>query len=331
MSTTNPVRGDGIRLAIVGLGAMGSEMLKVAVGHPEFDVVVAADISQAAVDAARTRHPELSFSREAEQVVTSTDVDAVYIATPPDTHAALVIRALRAGTAVFCEKPFAISLEDSERMLAASSGTGMVTAVNFALSDRNAVLLIEDALTAGAVGTVVGVDVRLSFPRWPREFQVGAKWLSGRRQGGFVREVFSHFAYLTDRLLGPLQVADARLGFAVGETEGAERTAHALLRAGDVPVNVSGVVGAAAPELCEWTLLGTKRSYRFRNWGELEVTEGNDWMSVELDGERGSEATRLSRFAAAMRGEDVRGLADFAAAFRVQQVVEAFHVGQEVS
>jgi predicted dehydrogenase len=322
---------DSIRLAIVGLGAMGSEMVDVAVGHPEFAVVRAADISRAAVDDARTRHPDLFFSLEPEQVVIDAQVDAVYIATPPDTHAELAIRALRAGKAVFCEKPLAISLDDSERMLAAASESGLATAVNFALSDRHAVLYLEDALTTGDAGTVTGVDVRLSFPRWPRDFQVAATWLGGRRQGGFVREVFSHFAYLTDRLLGPLRVVDASLGYPLGDTEAAEQTAHALLRAGDIPVNVSGLAGVAAPERYEWTLWGTKRSYRFRNWGDLEVSEGNDWMPVELAGERGSEASRLSRFVAAMRGDDVRGLADFAVAFRVQQVVEAFRLGQDAS
>jgi predicted dehydrogenase len=168
---------DSIRLAIVGLGAMGSEMLDVAVGHPEFAVVRAADISRAAVDDARTRHPDLFFSLEPEQVVIDAQVDAVYIATPPDTHAELAIRALRAGKAVFCEKPLAISLDDSERMLAAASESGLATAVNFALSDRHAVLYLEDALTTGDAGTVTGVDVRLSFPRWPRDFQGAATWL----------------------------------------------------------------------------------------------------------------------------------------------------------
>ena len=331
VGTTDAVRDGTIRLAIVGLGAMGSEMLDVAVGHPEFDVAVAADISETAVDAARVRHPQLLSSLEPERIVTDTEVDAVYIATPPDTHAELAIRALRAGKAVFCEKPLAISLDDSARMLAAAAESGLVTAVNFALSDRNAVLHLEDALREGAVGDVVGVDMRLSFPAWPREFQAAATWLGGRRQGGFVREVFSHFAYLTDRLLGPLRVVAASLGYPSGDAEPAERTAHAMLRAGDIPVNLAGLAGVAGPELYEWILWGTKRSYRFRNWAELEVYEGNEWMPVELSGERGSEATRLSRFAAALRGEEVRGLANFADAVRVQQVVETLHVGQDAS
>ena len=48
------------------------------------------------------------------------DVDAVTIATPPDTHAPLAIAACEAGRHVLCEKPFALDAAEAERMLAAA-------------------------------------------------------------------------------------------------------------------------------------------------------------------------------------------------------------------
>jgi 1,5-anhydro-D-fructose reductase (1,5-anhydro-D-mannitol-forming) len=83
--------------------------------------------------------------------------------------------------------------------------------VNFALSDQQASQHVEKALADGLVGDVLGVEIRLHFPEWPRKFQAGAAWIDGREQGGFVREVFSHFAYLTDRLLGPLEPVHVEL------------------------------------------------------------------------------------------------------------------------
>lgn len=325
VQTAIPTGDSGIRLAIIGLGVMGNEMLDAAAGHPDFVVAGAADLSPAAVEAARSRHPQVSFGTDPHRTATSTDIDAVYIATPPNTHAQLAIEALRTGKAVFCEKPLAVELTDGRQMLAAAEQSGAVTAVNFSLADRNAVLYLEDAVRSGELGTVAGVDIRFAFSRWPRDFQVGATWVAGRRQGGLVREVFSHFAFLTDRLLGPLRVIDANVDYPPGDPEGAERAAHALLRAGEIPVRVSAIAGVAAPELYEWIIWGTQRSYLFRDWDELLVTDGHSWTPVELGGERGSEATRLSRFATAVRGEPAPHLADFAAAFLVQQVVEAFH------
>src|SRR5260221_1567100 len=52
-------------------------------------------------------------------------VDAVTIATPPDTHAALAIEACDAGRHVVCEKPFALDAVEAERMLAAAQRAGV--------------------------------------------------------------------------------------------------------------------------------------------------------------------------------------------------------------
>jgi predicted dehydrogenase len=314
-----------VRLGIVGLGAMGAEMLDVAASHPGFEVLRACDVSDATLDRLHRGHPTVSFTTSARDVVGSPDLDAVYVATPPVFHAELAIAAMRSGKAVFCEKPLAISLADGRRMCEVAGQSGVASAVNFALSDRHATLEVERSLQEGQVGKVLGVDVRLCFPRWPREFQSAATWLAEREQGGFIREVFSHFAYLTDRLLGPLRPVNVSVDYPLDDQRASEVAARGFLRSGGVPVQVSAVSGAAAPELYEWTLWGERRSYLLRNWGELFVADSQGWIPVDLQAERGSEATRLSLFANAIQGERQPSLADFAAAFRVQQVVEAFH------
>jgi predicted dehydrogenase len=311
-----------LRLGIVGLGAIGTEMLAAAVTS-EFTVVRAFDPNPAAVDRARAAHPGITFAAGVQEVVD--EVDAVYLATPPAFHAEAAIAALRAGKAVFCEKPLAIDLADGRRMFEAAEGAA--AAVNFSLSDRDAVLEVERSLLAGEVGQVTGVDIRLTFPRWPRDFQAEAAWVAERAQGGFVREVLSHFVYLTDRLLGPLEPVDVSVDYP--PPPASEVAAHGFLLAGDVPVQVSAFAGVAAPELYEWVLWGTRRSYLLRNWGELLVSDGGEWTPVPLSGPRGSEATRLARFAEAVRGEKPSHLADFAAALRVQEVVEAFHLADD--
>lgn len=54
------------------------------------------------------------FYETVEEVLQDASVDAVLIATPPDTHAALAVAALRAGKHVLLEKPMALSMEDAE-------------------------------------------------------------------------------------------------------------------------------------------------------------------------------------------------------------------------
>ncbi|ADB31342.1 oxidoreductase domain protein [Kribbella flavida DSM 17836] len=325
--TTAPVR-----LGIVGLGAMGAEVLRVAAAHRSYQVVAAADLDASTVSRYAPDHPGVRFTEDAGSVVTANDLDAVYIATPPATHAELVEAAFRAGHSVFCEKPLAVDLADGERMVEAAAkaaaDVGAAAAVNFALSDRHATRHLERVLRDGAAGELRSVEVRLTFPRWPREFQAGAGWLDGRAQGGFVREVFSHFAYLTDRLVGPLAPIHLALEHRPGDRTRSEVAAFGLFRAGDVPVQVTAVAEAAGPESYEWVLRGSGRSYLLRDWSELFVAKSNEWAPVPLSGARGDEATRLTLFARAIRGDASADLADFATAYRVQQVVEAFHRGE---
>lgn len=313
-----------VGLGILGLGAMGTELLEAAARHDDFEVMLCADVNEAAVARERRRYPGIGFTTEPRTVVASEGVDAIYIATPPRFHAAYAMEAMRAGMAVFCEKPLAVDLAEGQAMADLAAQTGVVTAVNFALSDRHATLEIERALAAGELGNVGGVDIRLAFPQWPRAFQADAGWLSGRAEGGFVREVFSHFAYLTDRLIGELEPVFTTLDFPQPD-EASENLAFGLFRAGGIPVRVFGQAGLAVPESYEWAISGSLRSYRLRNWGELQVSDGKAWQDVALIGERGSEYTRLSAFARAIRGEPQTNLADFAAGLRVQRAVEAFH------
>lgn len=297
-------------------------MLNAATNHRDVIVTVAADLNARVVERHRRIRPGVAFTTDAQTVIASDDVDAIYIATPPVFHAELVVAALRRGVAVLCEKPLAVNQDDSREMLAAAAAAGVACAVNFALSDRHAVIEIERALRGGELGEVVGVDVQLRFPRWPRDFQADAVWVATREQGGFIREVFSHFAYLTDRLLGPLRPVHLSLDYAPG---GAETTALGFLRAGDVSVHLSAFAGVAGEETYDWILWGTRRSYLLRDWDQLYASDGGDWVPVELSRERGDDATRLALFARAVRGEGVDHLAGFDAAYRVQQVVEAFH------
>ncbi|MEV0230960.1 Gfo/Idh/MocA family oxidoreductase [Nonomuraea sp. NPDC050786] len=311
--------GSKIRLGVIGLGVMGAEMLDVAQRHPGFEVVVAADPSQQAVERARAAHPGPAYVRDPDELLGRHALDAVYIASPPATHADYAVRAMKAGLAVFAEKPLAVDLAEGEEMATVAAATGAVNALNFVMSDRGAALAVAEALRTGQAGTVRGVELRFTFPEWPRAFQESAGWVAGRAQGGFLREVASHYLFLTDRLLGPLSPVHTHVTYGAA----AECAAHGLFLAGDVPVSLSGQV-AAGPETYEWTLYGSDRSYRITDWSRLWRGDGRDWTTVDLAEPRGSEHTRLSEFARAMRGEETT-LADFAAGLRVQRLVEHFH------
>lgn len=308
-----------LRLGIIGLGAMGSEMLAVAADHADVTVVLAADPGEPALERARIAHPDIALSSDPAEVLSHDDIDAVYIAAPPVTHAAYAITAMKSGKAVFCEKPLAVDLTEGEEMVAVAEATGAVNALNYTFSDRRAAVEVVRAVHAGEAGDVLGVDIEFLFPEWPRAFQKDARWVAGRQQGGFLREVGSHFVFLTDRVLGPLTPVHTEVSYG----DDGENSAIGIFSANGVTVRLSGNV-AAGPETYQWTLYGSQRSYRITGFGALSIGDANGWQPVELPGPNGSEATRLAEFVGAVRGRPST-LADFAAGLRVQRAIEAFH------
>jgi predicted dehydrogenase len=317
---------DPISLGIIGLGAMGSEMLGVAVDQPDFHVAICAEVNPENLRRVGNTYPNIKFTFSPSEVINSEEIQAVYIATPPGFHADHAVAAMEQGKAVFCEKPLAATISDGEKMVEVAARSRVENALNLALADRRAVLEIERALKSGELGGVCGVEIRLAFPTWPREFQSGAAWLGSRQQGGFIREIFSHFAYLTDRLIGTPKPAFVHLGHSRANKDGSETSAFGLLHAGHIPISIIGHAQSAIPEMYEWYIYGTRCSYCLKDWGDLLISHGESWGKVTLDGERGSEKTRLTAFAKQIRGEQLDNrLPDFSVGLRVPRLVEAFH------
>jgi predicted dehydrogenase len=81
--------------------------------------------------------------------------DVVVVATPPDSHAALCIRALEGGAHVVCEKPFVSSVDEADRVLAAASAAGRSVAVNHEFREKAIFKAVKDDIGGPDVGRLV--------------------------------------------------------------------------------------------------------------------------------------------------------------------------------
>jgi len=290
-------------VAIVGLGAIGRRMLSNIRRVEGLHVSGGWDLSAAARAAAARDFPGLALAEGAEALIADPASDIVYIGTPPASHGALARAAMAAGKAVFCEKPLGVDLAESRALARAMRASGLPQAVNLSLAAAGGVGTMRAALESGTLGEVAGLDIRLHFRRWPRAFQAGAHWLAGRAEGGFLREVGTHFLYLA---------------------EGAESHALARLDCAGVPVTLAGSVGGAGPDLVECTLWGTARSLRLTDFYRLWQSEGGPWAEARPEIANPAEEAYLAQLAELvrlMRGE-AHLLPDFDAALSVQELVE---------
>jgi len=161
-----------------------------------------------------------------------------------------------------------------------------------------------------------------------RPWQARAKWLETRAQGGFAREVLSHFVFLLGRLFGRPEIRHAELRYPPHDPELAESHLMCELACDGVPVSITGMSGGVGPDQVELTVWGSQSSYRLYDWYQLAVSEGGPWAEVVAPGRGGASDPRqeaylrqLDHLAAMLAGQP-HTLPDFREALAVQELIE---------
>jgi predicted dehydrogenase len=315
-----------VALGIVGFGIMGERLLRAALNHDKAVLQLAGvwDPSPAAAERLAAIAPDVPMLASAEAVIAA--CDALYVASPPSSHIAHAEAAFAAGKAAFLEKPLASDLAAARRFVAAAEASGARAAVNFPMASSPSVAQLS-AWRAG-LGAARSLSIKVEFATWPRGWQQGAaSWLGKRAEGGFTREVLSHFLFLTRRQLGPLVLESRDATFPAGD--GAETAIRATLSAGGIPVQVTGSVGTTtADDHNEWRLESEGGAIRLRDWSFAEkhaVDVGWHAAPDAMPNERMRPLVlkrQLDKVAALTRGERV-DLATLREALEVQEIVEA--------
>jgi nucleoside-diphosphate-sugar epimerase/predicted dehydrogenase len=136
-------------------------------------------------------------------------LDVVHILTPPATHAALALEAMKMGCHVFVEKPMAETVADCDRMIERAAEKGLVLSVNHSARMDPIVLQALEMIRSGACGEVTGADFFRSSdyqaysggPNIPPQF----------RNGSYpFQDLGVHGLYLLEAFLGAVRHADIR-------------------------------------------------------------------------------------------------------------------------
>ena len=255
-----------VRLGTIGYGIMGERLLRVARDHdPEVLVSAGAwDPDSRAMDRYADDFPDAPAFDSLEALLAASDV--VHIASPPAFHLDQLEAAVAAGLAVHCEKPLGVDVAKAEAVVSRMEAAGARCAVNFPFTASFAHDQINAWRQAGDLGELERVEIEIGFREWPRPWQMDAAgWLDRREQGGFTREVVSHFLFATLRQIGPITMASHSVTYPEGE--GSETACSAEMTAGGVPVSLKGGVGTTdKPDHNLWVLHGSAGKLRLRDW-----------------------------------------------------------------
>lgn len=141
-----------IRVGVIGAGAWGMNHVRSFAGLSECALAAVADArSEVRANLSRA-YPTARMHETAEALIAADDVDAVVVATPSPSHAALAQAALRAGKHVLVEKPMALSVADAEATVAAAERSGKVLMVGHLLLYHSAVVYLRRLIDDGTLG-----------------------------------------------------------------------------------------------------------------------------------------------------------------------------------
>lgn len=153
------------RIGLVGLGSHGTQAVIPGIGNSsEWELAAIADRNPASL----RKFPDLRGYTSIEKMLQEEALDALYIATLPDSHCAIATAGLRAGLHVICEKPMAAHANECALMLNAAEEAGREIIVMFENRFLPYNQKIRQWIREGAIGRVEAIHIQ-SFGKHPTQ------------------------------------------------------------------------------------------------------------------------------------------------------------------
>jgi predicted dehydrogenase len=178
-----------LRIAVVGLGYWGPNLVRNLHEVEEAEVAYACDLAEANLDKIRRRFPAVPLTTSYADVLGDDTVDAVAIATPVATHFALAGAALEAGKHVFIEKPLAASSEEAETLVATAAERELTLMPGHTFLYSPPVIAVKELIDRGELGEIYFIstsrvnlglhqsDVSVIWDLGPHDFSILRYWL----------------------------------------------------------------------------------------------------------------------------------------------------------
>lgn len=184
-----PAREGSIRVAVVGLGYWGPNLVRNLYEVPEAEVVAVCDLRPEALEPIGRRYPAVRLTTRYRDVLLDPTIEAVAIATPVGTHHGLARAALQAGKHVFIEKPLASSSAEALDLIELADERGLVLMPGHTFVYSPPVDAIRGLIASGALGEIYFVstsrvnlglhqtDVSVAWDLGPHDFSILRYWL----------------------------------------------------------------------------------------------------------------------------------------------------------
>ena len=236
-----------IRIGIIGLGNAVEPHAKSLLDLKDrVEVVAAASRSEERIKAFAARFP-FPVTTDIEGVLGESDVDAVWILTPPNSHLELVREAARGRKHVLLEKPLDISLDRAEAIVAGMRGAGLTLGVTLQHRFRPASLRLKALLDEGALGRIGAASCAVPWWRPQAYYDQPGRCTLARDGGGVLITQAIHTLDLFRSLVGDMTVTAATAATTPVHRMETEDFAAALVRLENGAPGVIQATTAAFP------------------------------------------------------------------------------------
>jgi predicted dehydrogenase len=155
-----PRSSSDLSVAVIGTGSRAQIAHHVAQARPGSRITAAVDTDDAGRRRAAELFGDVPVHHDHHALLAAGGVDAAIVTTPDHTHAEITVDLLRAGVAVYLEKPLATTLPDADRVLTTAAETGTPLYVGHNFRHAGVVRVMRDVIERGEIGDVKAVWVR---------------------------------------------------------------------------------------------------------------------------------------------------------------------------
>ena len=153
-------RKDKIRVAQIGVGYWGPNILRNMMANENCDLTIVVEISSERREYVKNSYSTITVTDKISTVLEDPDIDAVLIVTPVETHFKLAVESLKAGKHILVEKPMATSVEEIEEIQKIAKEKNLIAMVGHTFIYNPAVRYVKDLIDNQILG-----DIRYIYSR----------------------------------------------------------------------------------------------------------------------------------------------------------------------
>jgi myo-inositol 2-dehydrogenase / D-chiro-inositol 1-dehydrogenase len=196
---------QSVGTAMIGLGGRGSYLLGGVMAQPSAKVLALCDIKPDRLDKAATAATRDNPATYADwrKIIDRKDVDAVFIASPPDLHSEMAVAALQTGKHVYCEKPIGITPEQVRAVVEAARKSTKVFVPGQQLRSTKEYIEAVRKIREGIIGEVIMAKAQRHATADLAHDGTSADWyFDVNRSGGYLIEQSVHNLDLCNWAIG---------------------------------------------------------------------------------------------------------------------------------